>query len=312
MKIKNILPLLLVTLLAGCGKEKAKDLTIISPTGAPAVAFYNYATDKNYTTNGTPSNIVSSMTKNGTDIVVIDTLSGLKAIKNASAPYKIFATITFGNFYLVGTGHDENNTIDPDDKIVLFGQNQTPDKLFQLLYKDFNNVSYVTNVQEAGTCLCSGKKLQTQEDVDYVFVAEPILTNITSNQQCATYGKTTITSIQDKYKEVTNDKRLTQASIFVKNGTDKKSLTQFATKLKTDIENGIKDPQLIFDGMSKLDTPSVAAKFGIGAQIAKNVMSNGNRLGLGFEYAIDIKADIDAFIALFGEEATSAEVYEKK
>ena len=108
MKLKKIIPLLLITILAGCSKKNADELTIISPTGAPAVAFYNYATNENYTTNGTPANILSGMTQNGNDIVVIDTLSGLNAIKDADAPYQILATITFGNFYLVGTGNDDD------------------------------------------------------------------------------------------------------------------------------------------------------------------------------------------------------------
>ncbi len=300
---------MLITFLAGCTKDKANELTIISPTGAPAVAFYNHATNDNYTTNGTPANILSGMTKNGKDIVVIDTLSGLKAIKDAEAPYQIFATITFGNFYLVGTGNDDNQTIDQDDNIVLFGQNQTPDKLFQLLYPNFTNISYVTNVQESGKCLCSGKTTNGAEDVDYVFVAEPIMTNILTNQECNTYMKTNIIDIQEKYKEATQDKLLTQASMFVKKGIDAKQLETFATNLKNDIEAGINNPDLIFQGMSKLTDQEAAAKFGIGAQMAKLVMSYGNRLGLGFEYAIDIKEDIDAFIALFGESATLNEYY---
>ena len=311
MKTKNIIPLLLITLLAGCNQQKNNALTIVSPTGAPAVAFYNHALNENYTTNATPSNIVSGMTKNGKDIVVIDTLSGIKAIKEAKAPYKIFATITFGNFYLVGTGNDEDATLDEDDQIVLFGRGQTPDKLFNYLYPNYTNINFVTNVSEAGKCLCSGKIIEQNKNADYVFVAEPILSNILTNQECDTYMKTTTIDIQEKYKEKTNDKRLTQASIFVKNGTDKEQLKQFANSLKADIDNGIKMPQLIFDGMSKLEGKEAAAKYGISPQIAKNVMAAGNRLGLGFEYAYEIKADIDAFIALFNQSATDEEDYEK-
>lgn len=314
MKIKKLLPLCLVAMLAGCAKKQSSELTILTPTGAPSVAFYNYADNKNFTTNATPTNIVNSMTANGSDIVVIDTLSGIKAIKNANAPYKILATITFGNFYLVGTGNDDDNTIDADDKIVLFGQGQTPDKLFNYLYPNFTNISFVTNVQEAGQCLCKGKVTvdSGNVDADYVFVAEPVLTNISSNTQCATYNKTNIIDIQSVYKEKTNDKKLTQASIFVKNGTKKEDIKKFASKIKNDIEKAIATPQVIVDGMNKLDAQSVTTKFGIGASIAKAVMENGNRLGLGFEYGIDIKEDIDAFIALFEASATLESEYVEK
>ncbi len=314
MKLKKILPLCLITLLAGCAKKASNDLTILTPTGAPSVAFYNYATNKNFTTNATPTNIVNSMTSSGSDIVVIDTLSGIKAIKNAKAPYKLLATITFGNFYLVSTGHDENNTLDADDKVVLFGQGQTPDKLFNYLYPNFTNISFVSNVQEAGQCLCKGKVTVNEGnvDADYVFVAEPVLTNISNNNQCATYNQTNLIDIQEIYKEKTDNKLLTQASIFVKNGTKKEQIKKFAESIQKDIEKAIETPQVIEDGMNRLDAQSVTTKYGIGAAIAKAVMEKGNRLGLGFEYAIDIKADIDAFIALFNATATLESEYVEK
>ena len=86
-----------------------KTLKILCPTGAPAVAFYNYAKDSNFETNSVPKNIVSEMNQNSTkDIIVIDTVSGLKAINNG-APFKIASTITFGNFYIASTGNDDNN-----------------------------------------------------------------------------------------------------------------------------------------------------------------------------------------------------------
>ena len=92
--------LLLSLLLVGCNKN-VEDIQIISPTGAPSIAFYEQAGNKNFQTNGTPSNIVSMMTSSSDkDIVVIDTVSGIKAI-NAGANFKIAATITFGNFFCV-------------------------------------------------------------------------------------------------------------------------------------------------------------------------------------------------------------------
>ena len=35
MKIKKLLPLCLVAMLAGCAKKQSSELTILTPTGAP-------------------------------------------------------------------------------------------------------------------------------------------------------------------------------------------------------------------------------------------------------------------------------------
>ena len=70
---KILLPLILMSLV-GCNSNKESEsisdiasekvdfssLKILSPQGAPAVAFYNYSDNNNYTTNATPSNIVAS------------------------------------------------------------------------------------------------------------------------------------------------------------------------------------------------------------------------------------------------------------
>ena len=64
-KYLSVLALGLVTFLSACVKSNTNNLKIVSPTGAPAVAFYNFADNDNYTTNSTPANIVAMMTKDG-------------------------------------------------------------------------------------------------------------------------------------------------------------------------------------------------------------------------------------------------------
>ena len=102
MKKKSLLCLLSFMLLASC--NNSENLTILVPTGAPSLAFYNHIDNVNLTSNNSPINIASSMTDNGNDIVVIDTIKGIDAINNG-APYKLAANLTFGNFYLASTGN---------------------------------------------------------------------------------------------------------------------------------------------------------------------------------------------------------------
>ena len=112
MKKKYILTMLPVILLGACsnGLKETSTVNILAPKGAPAVAFYNHATDDNFTT-GAAENIKSMLTKKSPyTVVVVDTLSGVSALQN-KAPYKIAATITFGNFFLAATGNDENRRL---------------------------------------------------------------------------------------------------------------------------------------------------------------------------------------------------------
>lgn len=323
MKKYLLLTLSLLTL-ASCGRNiiTSNDSTsednilapinIICPTGAPAVAFYNHAEDSHFETNSTPSNIVAMLNSSSDkDMVVIDTVSGIKAIQKG-APYKLAAIITFGNFYIASTGHDTNNQMDPTDKIVLFGQNQTPDLVFHYLYGDTYNdaIEYVTNVQDAAKCLASGKNIVTTSDVDYVFVAEPVLSATLSNQNAATYGKASLyKNIQEEYKIKSKGLNMIQASVFVKNSIDKSIMDAHLRLLNDDIENVIETPSLIDETIGKLDADRASAIYGIAPAMAKKTIQDNNKLGLGFAYAKNNKQAISSFASLFGVESINDEIY---
>lgn len=326
---KILLPLILM-FLVGCNSNKESEsisdiasekvdfssLKILSPQGAPAVAFYNYSDNNNYTTNATPSNIVASMSeKSDIDVVVIDTVSGIKAINNG-APYKMAATITFGNFYIAATGNDDNSVMDNDDTIVLFGQNQTPDYIFNYLYgtENFSNIEYVTAVSDAAKCLITGKNSVTGSTVDYVFVAQPVLYNALNNKNAATYGKASVyKDIQKEYEEKSNNKKMIQASVFVKT-TDTSSeytakIDAFLNSLEKDINAVISNPELVVNGFNKVSSEEATAKYSIPGMVAKAVLSENNGLGLGYQKALTIKDQIDAFINLFGQKVTNENIY---
>ena len=106
-------------------------LSILTPTGAPALAFYNYSTNDNFETNGNPAKgIIPQMVSGQKDVVVLPTNAGIQAIRNKNANYQIAATITFGNFYLVSLNNDTNDQLDADDTILLFQKDNVPDKIF--------------------------------------------------------------------------------------------------------------------------------------------------------------------------------------
>ena len=317
--IKIVLSIIPFLLMCGCKNNNSSDLGdlpvstdnlgILSPVGAPAYAFYKEARNPNFETNQSPDSIVSSMTKLGDKkIVVIDTTSGIDAIK-AGAPYKLAANLTFGNFFIAATGKDDNDTMDPGDKIVLFNKNGLPDQLFHYLYgNDYDEgIEYVTNgVGDAAKCLIKSKNEVTGSEIKYVFIAQPALTGaLKQNTSASVYA-----NVQNLYKEKTGGKELVQASLFVKNTLYKKIADQYLEELKGNIEAAVSNPDVITQEFEGLDT--LSTKYGVAPSLAVAVLKNNNGLGLGFKSAYQNKENIDAFLAnVQGKEATNEEIYYK-
>ena len=317
MKKNKLLLSVLLLSLTSCGPVDTSSLKIVTPTGAPSIAFYKEVGNTNFETNSTPSNIVAMMTSTSDkDIVVIDTVSGIKAINNG-APYLLAANITFGNFFIASTGKDDDGIMNEGDKIVLFGQSQTPDLLFHYLYgKSFDsNIEYVANATAAAQCLASGKNVSTSSEIDYVFLAQPALYTILNNTNAPTYGKASIyKNIQEEYKAKTNNQELVQASVFVRKSDDKdynKMLKAYLENLNQAINEAIENPTLVKESMDQISSEEVTSIFQINSNAAKAVLEDNNGLGLGYKEALDNKQSIDSFISLFSLGETNEEIYFK-
>lgn len=300
--------------LSACGKHvDASNQNIVCPTGAPAFAFYKQCQNPNFETNSVPKNIVAMMTETSNkDFVVIDTVSGVQAI-GKGAPYKLAASLTFGNFFIASTGNDEDGKMDAGDKIAIFGKGATPDLLFHYIYGTTydSGIEYdgLSNVQDAAKCLITGKNEATGSSIDYVFIAQPVLLNaLAKNSKAAVYA-----NIQEKYQEKSGGKRLIQASLFIKNSADKSIAKQFMKDLESDVKAALKNPDVITEEINKvLTTEESSALYGVNPELAVKAIKADNGLGLGYEKSYSIKADIDAFLKdIQGINETSEEIYYK-
>ena len=284
--------------------------TIVTPTGAPALAFYNYAGYKNFETNSVPTNIVAMMNKGEKDVVVLPTNAGVQAIMNANADYKIAATITFGNFYIVSMNNDDNQVMDANDTILLFQKNNVPDKIFHYIYGDTLNsaLHYVSAVSDAASAIIGGKftdpDLGTELVPNYVMIAEPALTNVKSKKGDAI---SVYANVQEEYKKKSNNAELFQASVFVNNALEYEKVKLFLNDLKGDIEEAIAEPTKMSEGMSKIE--DAATVYGVAPEMAKTVLANGNGMGLGFKLAKDNKEAINTFLGIFGINNVDEKIY---
>ena len=322
--MKKLLTLIAaVTLLTSCGtpkassKEGAKEydrstLSVITPTGAPALAFYKYANQTNFETNANPAEgIIPQMVTGKKDVVVLPTNAGVQAIVNKKAEYQIAATITFGNFYLLSMNNDENKTLDANDTILLFQKGNVPDKVFHYVYgNDYDaNVHYVSAVSDAAAAVNAGQFVDAESGKNvipnYVLLAQPVLQTVLTKN--ADKGYAVYADMQAKYKEKSDNKALFQASVFVKTSVNKDTAKAFLESLKADINNAVNNPDVINDSLK--DVTEVQTVYGIAPAMATAVTKNNNGMGLGFEYAKDNKAAIETFLKLFNIEGLNEEVY---
>ena len=119
------------------------NLKVAVPAGAPATAFYNHLKDSNLEVAAADTVLAYLDNSSNKDVVIAPTNAGLAAI-NKGLNMKLAATITFGNFFVVSTGNDNNDVMDKGDKVLAFQENGVGGKLFKYVYGDRElDITYV-------------------------------------------------------------------------------------------------------------------------------------------------------------------------
>ncbi len=323
MKKALLLLSLSVLALAACGgnsssslessssEDLSYDFSIISPTGAPTAAFYQYAASEDLDTNSTATNVAAQFQTTNYDVIVFDSLKGIAQITKTEypAPYKLARIITKGNYYLVSIDKPEGSQPTTDDLIVNFGQNGTPDTVYRQLYPEVvNNTVYVTSVSDALTVLTTG--LYDLTAVDYVFIAQPALYSALNNTNAATYGKIKVVAdIQQKWFEKTGQNGFPQAGIFVRNEiyqSHPKAFEAFLGGIDEAIETAIDDPDTVVSAMNEFGTPAEqAARFGFNSTVFLGVQDEGAN-GLGLTVG---GIDVNAYYTSIGMPTVSSDVF---
>jgi len=301
MKKLSVTFILSLLALVSCGG--ATPHKILSPTGAPAAAFYSFSTDERFETNSNANNIQGMMSRsNEYAVIILDTVSGISAIKNG-AKFKIASTITFGNLY-IGATNDTHKTMSKGDSMVLFGNKaQVPYALYNYLYKDIGlEVTFVNAAADAMKALKTG--LVDGNKVDFVLVAEPTITANNLNDKI-------ILNIRDEYKKKSGFDVM-QASIFVSDYADKNEVNNILNKVESSINAALLDPSLIKTGIEAGgDIDAQKLKYGVAGSMFSKVTANGNKLGLGYKKAIENIDAINTYISAFGMEKTDEKIYYK-
>lgn len=218
-------------------EEGVKDeLSIIMPTGTPALALSEFAMTNDYVNAevvaGSDS-LVAAFTSKSHDVIVAPVNLGAK-MYSVYQEYVLYKTFVWGNLYLASKG-TLNSFKDLDGKtVVAFGKNSTPDIVMQALLKHHSDISvtveYVSDVSEANTLLASGK-------AEIVVTAEPAISNLKSKFNLS------IIDLQDEWAKMTGNESYPQAGIFVRKSiTGKKYIKDALVAMKEAVLNANLNP----------------------------------------------------------------------
>ena len=314
-----ILSIIALSSLASCNETPAQTLSIICPTGAPSLAFYDQGANENFETNSQTANVLATLKTDETmenykDIVIFDSVTGLKTIKaDGDHKYSLASIITGGNFYLVSLTKDadENGNIpmpSEGDKIVSFGKGLIPDLVYSKLAKDYwhinNTPTYVTgNVANTKSVIMTGKF--ESETVDYVFTAEPILTAAKASADESVKSKIKVVkNIRSEWKAYSGQDALAQAGVFVSKyalENKKSELETFLSELKArqdDCVNNVTKVVATLDAFGDKDAQTT--KFGFNSTLVNNLQKDGkNSFGI---VSSNENIDVNAFLTSLGQE----------
>ena len=212
---------------------------------------------------------------------------------------------------MVSVNQEENATLDNDDYVVLFQQNQLPDRLFKYVYgEEFTNLHYVTAASDAARCAITGKnEADNNATVDYVLVPQPALTNVLASTKA---NAKLYSDIQEDFKTKSDGLEITQASIFVNTKTDKGLIDAFLGKIEYDINRALANPSLLKDAVEGLSQVELTNKFGVGSGALLQKMVADNAIRIGYKNALTNKRAIDNFLSALKfttSRETSEEVY---
>jgi hypothetical protein len=306
MKYKKITIIALsAALLASCtatSQSTAKEVTWITPTGAPTLAFYNQGGNSNWVSSSSPATtVVPAFASNTYDAIVFDGVSGLNILsKNTDYKYKLAQWISGGNFYLVSTKHTTKTEFASEQTVEAFVKTGNASRSFLKLASDQwkwtlsdSNITYDNGVADVKQSLVSNP-----EGHDYFLLAEPVLTAAKKALKDKSITLNVISNLQEDWANAYNQTTIPAAALFVNSDSYSSNKTLIDTFLK---ETGQRQNDAV-DSVSSVVTAlnnygndtEVTARFGYTSTLVSALQGNAtnktNKFGILKSDAITDKA----------------------
>ena len=288
--VKALLASTLILSMAGCAKEEPKQepVSILCPTGAPALATLGTLDNENVTIDyvSGPDALSAELAKKDSeyDIIVAPLNLGTKLYGKTQA-FQLDSIVTWGNLFLVGTEDYENANV------AAFGEKAIPQMIFNYVLKDQLNetpVTYYASVAEAQQALLTGQ-------ANVALLAQPAASATIAKAKELGKEFTVLYDLQKGWSEKTGSETAgyPQAAMFVKAGNEK-DVTYVKEAMQTFIDNS--DEEVIEKAIEEVS----AEKLGLpNAKIAAKTFKAQH---ISLKAAKDVQDEIKTFLDLFGIE----------
>ena len=292
---KSLFVLAFASLLFSCGGEKkiSYELSWLSPTGSPTLAFYSEAENSNWVSTSTPAALIpAAFASTSYDAIVFDGITGLNLIEKQQRAYRLASWINEGSFYLVSAKYDKDGAKNLENKptIDAFVASGTASVLFRdvaantFQWGEYSNGSSPDDkiVYETGVDVVQKNLLSNPEAFDFYVVAEPALSLL--KQKFASQNKAlhVISDLQTDFATNHNGVKVPAAAIFVRERTYLEHPSETVDWLN-DIQSNIQsvrlgDPQVL-QILSSYEEKgiSLAERFGFpSSNLVKQLMEDGS------------------------------------
>ncbi|MGM9948089.1 hypothetical protein [Floccifex sp.] len=272
-------------LVACSSKEETKEpVSILCPSGAPALALLGATNDENVSIEYANADVLQaelSKTDGDYDIIVAPTNLGAK-LYQASQTYQLEAVLTWGNLYIVGPVDFDFTT----GSLAAFGEQAVPQLVFNYCYDTENlDVTYYSDVAQAQQALLTG---QTQCALLAMPVAQATIAKAKENNM----ELTILSDVQKVFKEKSGFKQegYPQASLFVKKDKIEKVsyvLDEISSFIENSDETAISDA-IEAEGIENLGVP------------AKEIcVKTWDKQNIRYVRANEVKDEIENFLSIF-------------
>lgn len=274
--------LLFLIVLASCGSKDDYKLSIITPSGAPAIGIadiaYNQKEEYDLEMNKTADVLQASFLAQDKDVIIAPINLGA-TMYNKTGNYVLASVITWGNLYIAS--RLENFTIQSltDKDVVFFGQKTINQYIVEKVL-EYNNVKPANITYLADTKLTQAQLISNPEAI--ALVAEPVLSVAKSK-----VDNITAISVQDLYSEMTNSGSYPQAACFIKKTTieeHKKVVKNFLDNLEESVNKVSADTSTIAGYAEELEMGGTKV-------VLEKAIPNSNIM---FKTAVDSKEQIEA------------------
>lgn len=208
--------LLFTILLVGCSKEDDYKMSMIAPSGAPAMAAAELATtykdDYTITMGLEASSLQTAFVNKENDVIIAPINLGAN-MYSKNQNYVLAAVLTWGNLFFASQKTDFKLEDMDDADVIFFGEGTVNAAVVNYVLKE-NDIT-PKNIQYLGSTQLTQEQLLTNENA-IVLVAEPALTVAKTKD-----ADITSISVQELYVEASGENGFPQAGCFINTNTIK-------------------------------------------------------------------------------------------